>query len=103
MKYLMGLGQDSRCATSSCVQLSSVIVNVLRGPDSGAMIVDPITWERDTHSRIYIGLQHRHVVLGRFTENWGRAVCKNTGKNALDNLLIATVGCLNPEILLVPT
>ena len=42
-KYPMGLGQGSRGATPSCIQLSSVIVNVLQGLDRGTTVIDPIT------------------------------------------------------------
>ena len=42
-KYIMGLGQGSRGAPPSWIQLSSAIVNVLQGLDYGAMIADPIT------------------------------------------------------------
>ena len=43
LKYLMGLGQGSRGAPPSWIQLSSVIVNVLQGLNCGAKIADPIT------------------------------------------------------------
>ena len=41
--YIMGLGQGSRSAPPSWIQLSSVIVNVYKSMGFGAKIVDPIT------------------------------------------------------------
>jgi hypothetical protein len=43
LKYLMGLGQRSRRALPSWIQLGSMIVNVLQGLACGAVIIDPIT------------------------------------------------------------
>ena len=43
LKYIMGLGQGSRGAPPSWLQISSVIVNIQRALGYGAKIIDPIT------------------------------------------------------------
>ena len=42
-EYLIGLGQGSRGAPASWVQISSMIVMILRSLNYGAKIIDPIT------------------------------------------------------------
>ena len=88
----MGLGQSSRGAPPSCIQLSSGIVTVLRGLDYGVMLVDPIT-------RNLI-----HTVGSMFVDNIDllKKGEKQFAKlqeeiNAWGNLIIATVGCLKTE------
>jgi hypothetical protein len=43
--YMMGLGQGNRAAPPSWIQLSSVLVNVFKQLNLGALIQDPITAE----------------------------------------------------------
>ena len=43
IKYIMGLGQGSRGAPPSWLQISSVIVNIQRALGYGAKVIDPIT------------------------------------------------------------
>ena len=43
--YIMGLGQGSRSAPPSWIQLSSILVNVFKQLNLGSMIQDPITAE----------------------------------------------------------
>ena len=43
--YIMGLGQGSRLAPPSWIQLSLVLVNVFRQLNLGSMVQDPITGE----------------------------------------------------------
>jgi hypothetical protein len=43
--YMMGLGQGSRAAPPSWIQLSEVLVNVFKQLNLGALIQDPITVE----------------------------------------------------------
>ena len=97
-KYVMGLGQRSRRAPSSWVQMSSVIVNMLRGLDHRTKIVDPMTratihtvglmFVDDTDSYCWVNsLKTREELFDQ--------IQKET--NAWGNLLIATGGCLRPE------
>jgi hypothetical protein len=43
IRYMMGLGQGSRAAPSSWIQLSAVLVNVFKQLNLGSMITDPVT------------------------------------------------------------
>ena len=45
MPYIMGLGQGSRAAPPSWIQLSAVLVNVFKQLNLGSTIQDPITGE----------------------------------------------------------
>ena len=45
MPYIMGLGQGSRAAPPSWIQLSAVLVNVFRQLHLGSMVQDPISGE----------------------------------------------------------
>ena len=42
---MMGLGQGNRAAPPSWIQLSTVLVNVFKQLELGALVVDPITQE----------------------------------------------------------
>ena len=94
-KYLIGLGQGSRGAPPSWIQLSSVIVNVLRGLDCGAMIADPITGGMiHTVGSMFVDdtdLNYWQESL-KLGEELFEKIQEET--NAWGNLLIATGGCL---------
>ncbi len=46
--YMMGLGQGNRVAPPSWIQLSAVLVTILKQLKPGAVIQDPITWSSYT-------------------------------------------------------
>ena len=96
--YFMGLGQGSRGAPPSWVCVSSVIVNILKGLDCRAHILDPIT-SALIHSvgamfvddsDLYCWLESMqsaeelYETIQEETKLWG-------------DLLLATGGCLKPE------
>ena len=103
-KYLKGLGQGSRGEPSSWIQLSSVIVNVLRGLDCGVMIDDPITGNV-IHTVGLMFVDDTDLYCWEESLKTGEELFEKIQEetNTWGNLLIATGGCLKPEkVLLVP-
>ena len=96
--YFMGLGQGSRGAPPSWVCVSSVIVNILKGLDCGAHILDPIT-SALIHSvgAIFVDNSDLYCWLEsvKYAEELHETIQKET--KLWGDLLLATGGCLKPE------
>ena len=98
IKYIMGLGQGSRAAPPSWIQVSSVIVNVYKQLGLGGFFIDPMT-EEQIHSMgaLYVDDADLYTLKDDMTDH--RTLCSQTqlGLDTWSNLLQATGGALKPE------
>ena len=98
VKYIMGLGQGSRAAPPSWIQLSSVIVNVYKQLGLGGFFIDPMS-ETEIHSMgaLFVDDADLYTINDNLSDH--RALCHQTqlGLDTWNNLLQATGGALKPE------
>ena len=104
VKYIMGLGQGSRAAPPSWIQLSTVLVNVYKQLGLGSFITDPISLET-IHTMGGLFVDDTDLYTGNDTPSANGEVsdpmelCIRTQGNLdqWNNLLIASGGALKPE------
>jgi len=104
VKYIMGLGQGSRAAPPSWIQLSSVLVNVYKQLGLGSFIIDPISSE-EIHSAGAIFVDDADLYTGDDTTSDDKGMTDTTElwhqtQGNLDqwsNLLQGSGGALKPE------
>jgi hypothetical protein len=104
IKYIMGLGQGSRAAPPSWLQLSSVLINVYRQLGLGSFTTDPISLE-EIHSAGALFVDDADLYTGDDrnqnadeSTNPAELWLQTQGNLAQwSNLLQASGGALNPE------
>jgi hypothetical protein len=97
-KYIMGLGQGSRAATPSWVQVIAVLVTVYKQLGLGGYITDPLSHEI-IHTMGAVFVDNTDLFTGgkdsaKSTKPWRQT---QTNVNQWNNLLHATGGAFKPE------
>ncbi len=96
--YMMGLGQGNRAAPPLWIQLSAVLLNVLKQLELGALLLDPITLEM-IHRMGALFVEDTDIYMGRVRllnpgDLWRQIQVDLHQRSCLLN---ATGGALKPE------
>ena len=98
VKYIMGLGQGSRAAPPSWIQLSAVLVNVYKQLGLGSYLIDPITTESVySMGAIYVDDADLYTSSEDLTNEVDLVVQTQNNVDQWNDLLKASGGALKPE------
>ena len=98
LRYIMGLGQGSRGAPSSWLQISSVIVNLMRREGCGAKVYDPLEPSLLIHTMgaLFVDDADLYVWKEKYTAN--KLWCRTQSEVYYWAHLLCVTGCaLKPE------